>query len=50
MQLSWVEKLLQRGSTDFVCEAHCACTHDLLDRLKKGLLASKRTPKGIKEY
>jgi hypothetical protein len=50
MPLFWVEKLLQRGSTDFVCEPHYACTHELMDRIKRGLLASKHTPKGIKEH
>jgi hypothetical protein len=48
--LGWVEQLLQSETTQFVCETHYACTHTLMDRLKQGLLDSKRTPKGIKEY
>jgi hypothetical protein len=50
MPLNRIEQLLQKRTTEFVCEMHHACTYKLLDRIRTGLLNSKRTPNGIKEY
>ena len=50
MQLDWIEQLLQKGTTDSVCVPRHACTYALMERLKQGLLDSKRTPAGIKDF
>ena len=50
ISLERVEQLLSSGTKQFVCEMSYCCTHALMDRLKEGLLRSKRTPKEIKEY
>lgn len=48
--LDRVEQLLNAGTNRFVCKRHYACRHTLMDRVKAGLLKSKHTPKGIKNY
>jgi hypothetical protein len=48
--LARVEQLLSMGTNKFVCEQKNPCTYKLMDKLKEGLLKSKRTPKGIKAY
>jgi hypothetical protein len=50
MPLDRIEQLLQQGASSFVCKAHYACTYKLMDRIKQGLLDSKRTPNGIKAF
>ena len=50
IDLKLVDELLMRGSGGkFPCVRKESCTHNLLDRIRKGLLDSKLTPKGIKE-
>jgi hypothetical protein len=43
-----VEKALTAGIRNFVCTAHDPCSPQLLARVQKGLIDSKRTPKRIK--
>jgi hypothetical protein len=50
MPLARVEQLLAMRSTKIVCEQKHCCTYKLIERLREGLLKSKRTAKGIKEY
>jgi hypothetical protein len=49
MDLSFVEQILSSGTKKFICEQRECCTHKLLDRIKDGLITSKRTPIGIKK-
>ena len=50
IDLRRVQELLSRGSSgQFACRTLEHCTHILLDRIRKGLLLSKRTPNEIKE-
>jgi hypothetical protein len=48
--LERVEQLIVTGTNQFVCRRHSIARHALMDRLKQGILESKRTPNGIKEY
>jgi hypothetical protein len=48
IDLALVEKALTAGIRNFVCTAHDPCSPQLLARVQKGLIDSKRTPKGIK--
>ena len=50
MDLTLVNQLLARGSDRFVCEQRECCTYAILDRVRAGLLQSKRTPTGIKRH
>jgi hypothetical protein len=50
VQMEHVERLLTGGTDQFVCRRNYCCTHVLMDRIKDGLLKSKRTPNGIKEH
>jgi hypothetical protein len=49
IDLAMVEKALNAGIKNFVCTTHEPCSAALLDRIQKGLIVSKQTPKGIKE-
>lgn len=49
MNMVQVEALLDGHSELFVAERMASCTHVLLDRIKDGLLRSRRTPTGIKD-
>jgi hypothetical protein len=49
IELAKVEKALNAGIKNFVCTAHDPCSEALLKRVQAGLIASKQTPKGIKE-
>jgi hypothetical protein len=48
--LGRVEQLIATGTKEFVCRTHSCCTYKLMDRVREGLIKSKRTPNGIKEY
>jgi hypothetical protein len=50
MHLERIEELLATGTDKFVCKQMLCCTYALMDKLREGLLKSKRTPKGIKAY
>jgi len=49
IDLVMVEKALNSGIKGFICTAHDACSAALLTRIQQGLIASKQTPKGIKQ-
>jgi hypothetical protein len=49
MDLVLVESALTSGIRNFVCTRHASCSDALLERIRKGLIESKQTPKGIKE-
>ena len=53
MRIDLVEQALSialgKPTNQFVCQAHDPCTPALLERIRQGLLASKQTPKGIKQ-
>ena len=48
MAIDLVEQALAKRIRTFVCEAHDPCSEILLQRIQRGLLDSKYTPKGIK--
>ena len=48
MDVALVEKALTSGIRNFVCTPHDPCSDALLERIRKGLIDSKQTPKGIK--
>ena len=50
ISLARVEQLIATRTNQFVCEMNYCCTYALMDRLRRGLLESKRTPNVIKEY
>ena len=50
MPMEHVCALVDRASPNLVCERSYACTHAVMDKVKKGLLDSKRTPIGIKAF
>jgi len=50
MPMKQVCALVDGASTRIVCERSYACTYALMDKVKNGLLASKRTPIGIKTF
>lgn len=50
MNLEWIEQLIAKRPNRFVCEQHHHCTRVLMERLREGLLKSKRTPNGVKDY
>ncbi len=45
-----VERALSSQTSKFVCVAHQSCSDALLARIRDGLLQSRQTPKGIKEF
>lgn len=49
MPIDPVEQALSRRTVQFVCQPHDPCSAALLERIRKGLIASKQTPKGIKQ-
>ena len=48
VDLALVERALTLGIKNFVCTPHEPCSAVLLKRIRKGLIDSKQTPKGIK--
>ena len=50
ISLDLVETLIASKTNKFVCEQNYCCTRALMARLKEGLLNSRFTPNGIKEY
>jgi len=50
ISLDRVEQLLASGTNQFVCKQQFCCTYALMERLRQGLLKSKRTPNGVKDH
>jgi hypothetical protein len=48
IDLALVDRAIASGIKNFVCTAHAPCSAALLERIRKGLIDSKQTPKGIK--
>ena len=48
MPIPLVEQALQTRTSRFVCEPRDPCSASLLNRIQKGLITSKQTPKDIK--
>jgi hypothetical protein len=45
-----IDAALNAGCITIVCRPHAPCNPALLKRIQQGVLTSKATPKGVKEY
>jgi hypothetical protein len=45
-----VQQLIDIHTTQFTCEQHARCSDALLVYIQRGLLHSKMTPNGVKDY
>lgn len=45
-----VQRALDAQTTGFVCVRHVSCTREVIELIQEGILRSKMTPNGVKEY